>query len=83
MLMIPPVKQAIAVQRILPFYKFFQKDINTPKGALVLHWVSSVLLILICPTSADGYSFAVGLFTYAHIIVGSKWYPVVATRTSS
>ncbi|KAH8655058.1 amino acid permease-domain-containing protein [Tricladium varicosporioides] len=66
-----PVKQAIAVQRILPFYKFFQKDIDTPKGALMLHWVSSVILILICPTTADGYSFAVGLFTYGHIIIGT------------
>jgi len=66
------VKQAIAVQRVLPFYKFFQKDIDTPKGALMLHWVSSVILIFICPTTADGYSFAVGLFTYGHIIVTSK-----------
>lgn len=66
------MKQAIAVQRILPFYKFFQRDIDTPKGALVLHWVSSAILILVCPTSADGYNFAVGLFTYGHIIVGSE-----------
>ena len=71
-LMTMAVKQAIAVQRILPFYKFFQKDINTPKGALALHWVSSAILILTCPTTADGYTFAVGLFTYGHIIVGSK-----------
>ncbi|KAE9379783.1 hypothetical protein N431DRAFT_527234 [Stipitochalara longipes BDJ] len=65
------VKQAIAVQRILPFWKFFSKDIDTPKGALVLHWVSSAILILVCPTTADGYSFAVGLFTYGHIIIGT------------
>ncbi|KAK7897883.1 hypothetical protein LTR67_004515 [Exophiala xenobiotica] len=65
------VKQAIAVQRIIPFYKFFQKDINTPKGALVLHWLSSTLLIIFCPVSADGYTFAVGLFTYGHIIIGT------------
>jgi hypothetical protein len=66
------VKQAIAVQRILPFWKFFSKDIDTPKGALALHWISSVILIFICPTTADGYNFAVGLFTYGHIIMGSK-----------
>jgi lauroyl/myristoyl acyltransferase len=60
------------VQRIIPFYKFFQKDINTPKGALVLHWLSSTLLIIFCPVSADGYTFAVGLFTYGHIIIGSE-----------
>ena len=66
------VKQAIAVQRILPFWKFFSKDIDTPKGALALHWVSSVILILACPTTADGYGFAVGLFTYGHIIIGSE-----------
>ncbi|KAH7350518.1 amino acid permease-domain-containing protein [Rhexocercosporidium sp. MPI-PUGE-AT-0058] len=65
------VKQAIAVQRILPFYKFFQKDVDTPKGALMLHWVSSSIPILICPATADGYSFAVGLFTYEHIIVAT------------
>jgi amino acid transporter len=63
------VKQAIALQRIIPFYKFFQRDLETPKGALALHWVSSIILIAICPTTSDGYSFATGLFTYGHIVV--------------
>ncbi|KAF2191180.1 hypothetical protein K469DRAFT_696908 [Zopfia rhizophila CBS 207.26] len=65
------VKQAIAVQQILPFYRFLQMDIDTPKGALLLHWVSSVILISVCPTSADGYTFAIGLFTYGHIIIST------------
>ncbi|KAF2474440.1 uncharacterized protein BDR25DRAFT_122014 [Lindgomyces ingoldianus] len=66
------VKQTIALQRILPFWRFFQKDLpqkgnETPFGGLVLHWISSVVFIAICPVSADGYSFTIGLFTYGHI----------------
>lgn len=33
-----------------------------------MHWVSSVILITVCPTNSDGYSFATGLFTYGHLI---------------
>ncbi|ORY06761.1 amino acid permease-domain-containing protein [Clohesyomyces aquaticus] len=63
------VKQSISNQRIIPFHRFFSRDSDTPKGALALHWVSSVILICICPTSSDGFSFATGLFTYGHLIV--------------
>ena len=67
------VKQCIARQRIIPFYKFFgddDKNFGTPRGALVLHWVFTVILIAATPKSADGYSFVIGLFTYGHLIVG-------------
>jgi hypothetical protein len=66
------VKQAIAAQRIIPFYRFFQKDHATPKGALILHWVTTVIFITACPTTSDGYNFAVGLYTYGHIIMSSE-----------
>ncbi|KAF2730347.1 hypothetical protein EJ04DRAFT_567848 [Polyplosphaeria fusca] len=66
------VKQTIAIQRFLPFWRFLSKDDETPKGALVLHWISSVLLISFCPTNADGYSFAIALYTYGQIFF-SMW----------
>ena len=67
------VKQSIAIQRIVPFYTFFAADdgqFGTPRGALILHWLSSVILVLATPNSTDGYSFILGLFTYGHLIVG-------------
>ncbi|KAF2111931.1 amino acid permease-domain-containing protein [Lophiotrema nucula] len=66
------VKQTIAIQRFLPFWKGLIKDDETPKGALVLHWITSVLMIAFCPTNSDGYSFAIGLYTYGHIFF-SMW----------
>ncbi|CAO2656259.1 Nn.00g050620.m01.CDS01 [Neocucurbitaria sp. VM-36] len=63
------VKQSIAIQRILPFWHYLQKDDKTPKGALVLHWITSVIFIAAAPTSSDGYSFAIGLYTYGHVLV--------------
>ena len=65
------VKQAIASQRFIPFWKFLQKDINSPKGALVLHWLTTVITISVIPNNADGYNFIVGLFTYGHLMVTS------------
>jgi hypothetical protein len=63
------VKQSIAIQRILPFWRYLQKDDKTPKGALLLHWVTSVIFIAAAPTHSDGYSFAIGLYTYGHIMI--------------
>ncbi|KAF1839684.1 hypothetical protein BDW02DRAFT_463319, partial [Decorospora gaudefroyi] len=63
------VKQSIAIQRILPFWRYLQRDEKTPKGALVLHWITSVIFIAAAPTSSDGYSFAIGLYTYGHILI--------------
>jgi len=62
------VKQAIAVQRILPFWQFFEKDAENPRGALVLSWIATTIFILACPTSADGYSFAIGIYEYSRVI---------------
>lgn len=63
------VKQSIAIQRILPFWRYLQADHETPKGALVLHWITSVIFIAAAPspTTPDGYSFTIGLYTYGHI----------------
>ncbi|KAJ4330121.1 hypothetical protein N0V87_010285 [Didymella glomerata] len=59
---------ASKVQRILPFYKFLSADRETPKGALFLHWITSVIFVAVAPSSSDGYSFAVGIYTYGHIV---------------
>ena len=69
------MKQAIAIQRVIPFYRFFAADdrqFGTPRGALILHWVFTVIIILITPDTTDGYAFVVGLFTYGHILIGGK-----------
>lgn len=69
------VKQSIAIQRILPFWRYLQADHETPKGALVLHWITSVIFIAAAPspTTPDGYSFTIGLYTYGHIFFSSKF----------
>ncbi|KAH6619040.1 hypothetical protein C7974DRAFT_379152 [Boeremia exigua] len=54
------VKQSIAIQGILPFSDLPSSDNLTPKGALALHWITSVIFIAAAPTNSDGYSFAVG-----------------------
>lgn len=66
------VKQSIAIQRILPFWRYLQKDGTTPKGALFLHWLTSVIYIGAAPTSSDGYSFAIGIYTYSHVLLSSE-----------
>ena len=42
------VKQEIAKQRILPFSKFWAMNsrYGTPVGALILHWIFTVLVIV-------------------------------------
>jgi amino acid transporter len=65
------VKQCIARQRIIPFYNFFgdnDKQFGTPRGALILHWIFTMILILAMPNTTDGYSFIIGTFTYGHLI---------------
>ncbi|KAF8535501.1 amino acid permease-domain-containing protein [Trichophaea hybrida] len=67
------VKQQIARQHIIPFYRFFSANdpqFGTPAGALFLHWIFSVILIGITPNSSDGYGFVIGLFTYSHLMIG-------------
>lgn len=44
------VKREIAKRRILPFSKFWEKEhpyYGTPVGALILHWIFSVLTIVV------------------------------------
>jgi amino acid transporter len=62
------VKQSIAVQRILPFWRYLEKDKRTPKGAIVLHWISNIIFIAAAPVSSDGYSFTIGLYVYGNIM---------------
>ncbi|OAL51370.1 hypothetical protein IQ07DRAFT_643463 [Pyrenochaeta sp. DS3sAY3a] len=65
------VKQSIAIQRILPFWRRLSRDENTPKGALFLHWITSMIYIAAAPVHSDGYSFAIGLHTYGHVIAST------------
>lgn len=67
------VKQAIALHNFLPFSKFFAADskpFGTPGGALLLHWICSAIVIVSIPSTGDGYSFVIGLFTYGQLAVG-------------
>jgi hypothetical protein len=69
------VKQQIARQCIIPFYKFFGRDaphFKTPDGALILHWVFAVLWLIATPNTSDGYGFLIGLFIYGQLVVGGK-----------
>jgi hypothetical protein len=66
------VKQVIARQGIIPFHEFFARDMNIPKGGLLLQWTVSTVFIIFTPTSGDGYSFIIGLQTYSHVILSSK-----------
>ena len=69
------VKQAIAWQRIIPFYKFFGKQdpqFDSPGGALVLHWIFTVASVLIGSINSSAYAFNIGLFTYGYHIEMSK-----------
>lgn len=66
------VKQSIAIQQIIPFYRFFAKDdvqFGTPGGALMLHWIVTIILVLAMNNTTDGYSFFISLFTYGHLVV--------------
>ncbi|KAF2719260.1 hypothetical protein K431DRAFT_314229 [Polychaeton citri CBS 116435] len=63
------VKQAIARQRILPFWQFFQGDKHTPKGGLFLHFFINVIWIASLPMNTDGYSFVIGISTWGRIFM--------------
>ncbi|PWW76825.1 hypothetical protein C7212DRAFT_295386 [Tuber magnatum] len=69
------VKQEIAKQRILPFSKFWASTspYGTPVGALILHWIFTVIVIVATPnyTAKDeAYNLVSVLFTYGHTWVG-------------
>lgn len=64
-----PVKQAIAWQRIIPFYKFFgrqDRQFDSPGGALVLHWIVTVPQLASHNYRGPARSFSSGLFTYGY-----------------
>lgn len=67
------VKQQIARQCIIPFYKFFAREdvqFGSPVGALILHWIFGVIWISATPNTSDGYGFVIGVFIYGQLIVG-------------
>ncbi|OAL45369.1 amino acid transporter [Pyrenochaeta sp. DS3sAY3a] len=66
------VKQAIAWQRFIPFSDFFgrqDRQFDSPGGALVLHWIFSVIEICIADSKTDTYSFIIGIFAYGYSIM--------------
>ncbi|KFY10415.1 hypothetical protein V491_07659 [Pseudogymnoascus sp. VKM F-3775] len=67
------VKQQIARQCVIPFSKFFARDdvqFGSPIGALILHWIFSIIWISATPNTSDGYGFVIGVFMYGQLIVG-------------
>jgi amino acid transporter len=67
------VKQQIARQCVIPFFKFFGKEdskFETPVGALILHWIFTVIWITVTPNTPDGYGFVIGIFMYGQLFVG-------------
>lgn len=69
------VKQAIAFQRIIPFYKFFSyqnEHLQSPGGALFLHWIFSIIPLAAFGTNADARQFAAGIYSYGYQVVNSR-----------
>lgn len=70
------VKQAIAAQKIIPFYRSIlrnDRQFGTPAGALVLHCIFTTLMIVVTiVVHPDGYNLVLAIFTYGHTIVASK-----------
>lgn len=63
------VKQAIAWQRIIPFYRFFgrqDRQFDSPGGALMLHWIISVPHFVTHDYFGPAQSFISGWFTYGY-----------------
>jgi len=66
------VKQAIAWQRIIPFYNFFgrqDKQFDSPGGALFLHWIFTVIPLVSLSPTADTHTFASGFYSYGYQLV--------------
>jgi hypothetical protein len=69
------VKQAIAWQRIIPFYKFFGKQdrqFDSPGGALFLHWIFTVVRATMLPRNSKGGLFNGYIYTYDYQIEMGK-----------
>lgn len=66
------VKQAIAWQRIIPFYNFFGRQdpqFDSPGGGLVLHWIFTVLSLVIFNSKSDARSFYSGIYSYGYAVI--------------
>jgi amino acid transporter len=73
---LPIVKQQIARQCFLPFYKFFARSdrhFGTPLGALILHWVATTIWVSATPNTSGGYGFVIGIFIYGQLIIGGRF----------
>ena len=63
------VKQAIAWQRIIPFYEFFgdqDKQFDSPGGALFLHWMFTSSPLLSFSPKLDSRNFVSGIYLYGY-----------------
>ncbi|KAI9709140.1 MAG: hypothetical protein M1820_003587 [Bogoriella megaspora] len=63
------IKQAIAWQRIIPFYRFFgyqDPHLESPGGALFLHWLVTVIELLAVNLNTDQRPFFTGIFSYGY-----------------
>ena len=67
------VMQAIMLYHSIPFATFFAADSHSssPGGALLLHWVGSIVAIVAIPNTTGGYSFLIGNFEYCQLFVGA------------
>lgn len=77
------VKQAIAWQKIIPFYYFFGSGGNAIDGlggALVLHWIFSVIALGVAPTRTDTRLFASGIYSYGYQLVNCELRPLPMDR---
>ncbi|KAF2234857.1 hypothetical protein EV356DRAFT_532407 [Viridothelium virens] len=66
------VKQAIAWQGIIPFYRFFGKtdrNLDSPGGALLLHWVFTVIPLLAVNLANDQRPFFTGIYGYGYQVM--------------
>jgi Amino acid permease len=76
------VKQAIAWQQFIPFYKFFgrqDRQFDSPGGALALHWIFQVLLILVIPSGSSAYYFWRDISAWGYTVFMGTYAKVTAT----
>lgn len=69
------VKQAIAWQRIIPFYRFFGRQnqgFDSPGGALLLHWIFTVIFLASLNTRSDTREFFLGIYSYGYQVMWGK-----------
>jgi hypothetical protein len=69
------VKQAIAWQRIIPFYTFFGKQdptFDSPGGALLMQWFFTSIPLAVLNSSSDARAFFSGIYLYGYQIMMSR-----------